>query len=118
MVKFWCLVRRQICSRPPVMKLSKIGRLFLASLLAVNGLPALGSYNATPIDRNLVLQNWANALGMSGDLARDGEMASIEYWASGTVSLNGHACALTNYHASVKYQVPGMRVEFTCVDGS
>ena len=72
MVNFECLVRRQICSTPAVMNLSKIGRLFLASLLAVNGLPALGSYNATPIDRNTVLQNWANALGMSGDLAQDG----------------------------------------------
>src|SRR5712691_9652358 len=117
MVNFRCLVRRHICSTPPVMNLSKTGRLFLAALLAVNGLPALGSYNATPIDRNTVLQNWANALGMSADLAQDGEIASIEYWASGTINLNGHECALTNYHASVKYQVPGMRVELTCVDG-
>src|ERR1700682_1556206 len=55
---------------------------------------------------------------MSGDLAKNDEITSIEYWGTGIVNLNGQPCALSNYHASIKYQVPGMRVEYTCVDSS
>jgi serine protease AprX len=89
--------------------------LVLASLFAVNGLPVFSASNTVASDRQTVLQDWANALGMSGDLGRD-EISALEYWGTGTLSLHGQPCVLTDYHASIKYQLPGMRVEFTCVD--
>ena len=84
--------------------------------MACSGLPVFAASPVTPPDRTTVLQAWANALGMSGDVAERAELTSIEYWGTGTVTVNGEACRLTTYHASVKYQVPGMRVEFACVD--
>jgi subtilisin family serine protease len=95
----------------------RLARLFLASLIAVNGIPAVTAPGARPIDRQTVLQEWANALGMSGDLTEN-EIPSIEYWGTGTINENGQPCTLTDYHASVKYQVPGMRLDFTCADAS
>src|SRR6202022_1393958 len=103
---------------PGVMTLSKFGRLFLASLIALNGIPVLGASGATPTDRPAVLQNWANAVGMSGDNSGKDEITSLEYWGTGTVTLNGQLCKLMDYHASIKYKVPGMRVDFACVDAN
>jgi serine protease AprX len=94
----------------------RFATLFLASLIAVTGIPAFTASSVTPSDRQTVLQDWANALGMSGDLAANDELTSIEYWGTGTVNVQGQPCTLTDYHASIKYQVPGMRVEFACVD--
>ena len=96
----------------------RIARFILASLIAVNGIPAFTASNVAPTTRQTVLQEWANAVGMSGDLAGQDEITSIEYWGTGTLTLNGQSCALTDYHASIKYQVPGMRVEFTCTDAT
>jgi hypothetical protein len=101
-----------------VSNVSKLGRFLLASLFALNGLPVLNASSTVPTERQTVLQEWANALGMSGDLAKNDEITSIEYWGTGVVNLNGQPCALSNYHASIKYQLPGMRVEYTCVDSS
>src|SRR5439155_11062365 len=84
------------------------------SLLAINGVPALLASNAAPVDRNAVVSDWASALGLSSDLAAN-EIPSIEYWGTGTITLNGAPCALTSYRASVNYQMPGMRLDFRCV---
>jgi hypothetical protein len=83
------------------MTMSKLCRVLLATLMACNGLPVFAS-PVTPPDRTTVLQAWANALGMSGDVAERAELTSLEYWGTGTVSLNGEPCTLTTYHASVK----------------
>src|SRR5437763_3014470 len=101
----------------PQMFLSKLGRFFLASLIATNGVPALLASNATPLDRTAVVTDWANALGLSGNPAEN-EMASIDYWATGTVTVNGAPCVLTSYRATLNYRTPGMRVDFRCVDAA
>jgi serine protease AprX len=98
------------------MTVSKLGRLFLASLVVLNGMPVLGASGAAPTDRSTALKNWANAVGMSGDNSGNDEITSLEYWGTGTITLHGQLCTLTDYHASIKYQVPGMRVDFACVD--
>src|SRR5437867_594161 len=96
--------------------IKRLPHLLLASLMAVSGIPSLEASNTTPTDRPSVLQEWANALGMSAAFAEKSELTSIEYWGTGTVSVNVEPCRLTDYHASIKYQVPGMRLEFSCVE--
>ncbi len=65
-----------------------------------------------------MVSDWANALGMAGGQAAHDDITAVDYWATGTVRLNGSPCALTNYHVSVNYQVPSMRQEFSCVDAN
>src|SRR6185436_13702484 len=100
------------------MKLSNFGRLTLASLMALNGLPVLTASSPAPKAEQTVLSDWANALGMAGDVAVQDDIAGIDYWATGTVRVNGAPCTLTSYHVSINYRVPGMRQEFSCVDAT
>ena len=65
----------------------------------------------------------ADAIGMlRGPQERDG-VVTFEYWATGSLDLQGRACQLMNYRASVRYPaadrrerfpVPAMRADFTC----
>lgn len=65
----------------------------------------------------------ADAIGMlRGPQERDG-IVTFEYWATGSLNLQGRPCQLTEYRASVRYPaadrrekfpVPAMRVDFTC----
>ena len=65
----------------------------------------------------------ADALGMlRGPQERDG-IVTFEYWATGSLDVQGRPCSLTNYRASVRYPatdrrerhpVPAMRVDVTC----
>ncbi|HEV3215744.1 MAG TPA: hypothetical protein VGZ27_08475, partial [Vicinamibacterales bacterium] len=80
--------------------MKRFARLFLASVIAVSGIPAFTASTVTQLDRQTVLQDWANALGMSGDLGQHDEISALEYWGTGTVSLHGQPCVLTDYHAS------------------
>jgi hypothetical protein len=74
-------------------------------------------------DLESALYKAADALGMlRGPQERDG-IVTFEYWANGTIDLQGRPCQLTNYRASVRYPaadrrerhpVPAMRVDFTC----
>lgn len=70
----------------------------------------------------------ADALGMlRGPQERDG-VVTFEYWAKGSLGLQGRTCEATEYRASVRYPaadrretfpVPGMRVDLTCAgDGA
>ena len=65
-----------------------------------------------------MLSEWANALGMAGGQAVNDDIAAVDYWATGTVLVNGAPCTLTSYHVSLNYQVPSLRQEFSCVDAS
>lgn len=62
----------------------------------------------------------ANALGMLRGLQLRDAIATMEYWATGSMSVPAQvsrpgaartAYTITNYHASIAYDVPGMRVE-------
>lgn len=74
-------------------------------------------------DLESALYKAADALGMlRGPQERDG-IVTFEYWATGSIDVQGRSCELTNYRASVRYPaadrrerhpVPAMRVDLTC----
>jgi hypothetical protein len=74
-------------------------------------------------DLESALYKAADAIGMlRGPQERDG-VVTFEYWATGSLNLQGRTCQLTNYRASVRYAapdrrerfpVPAMRVDYTC----
>jgi len=41
-------------------------------------------------------------------------VATLELQGTGTIQVQGQPCKLTNYRASISYQVSGMRVQYTC----
>src|SRR6185503_2235525 len=95
----------------------KLGRLFLACLVALNGLPAATASSATP-DRTRVLSECATALGVRGDLTKLGGIITIDYDSTGTIAVNGEPCQLTAYRVRLNYALPGMRREFSCIDAN
>ena len=101
-----------------LMKPSTIAQLFLASLMAFNGSPALTASTPSSKAEEPVLSDWANALGMAGGQGVQDEITAVDYWATGTVRLNDAPCALKSFHVSLNYQVPSMRQEFSCIDAS
>jgi hypothetical protein len=98
---------------------------------------ALATFAATPFaqtgtafppaepakDLESALYKAADALGMlRGPQERDG-IVTFEYWATGSIDVQGRSCDLTNYRASVRFPaadrrerhpVPAMRVDLTC----
>ncbi|MBI4886288.1 MAG: hypothetical protein HY824_04295, partial [Acidobacteria bacterium] len=77
-------------------------------------------------DLESALYKAADAIGMlRGPQERDG-VVTFEFWASGSIDLQGRPCPLANYRASVRYPaadrrerfpVPAMRADFTCAAG-
>lgn len=61
-----------------------------------------------------VLYNWANHMGMLREIEEHELIATLEFFATGTVTVNGQPCKLTRYHAEVNYQMSGMRADFAC----
>lgn len=70
-----------------------------------------------------ILYKAADAIGMLRGQQEVDRIVTFEYWATGTMNVDGKPCNLTDYHAAVRYPVPGansrlpvpaMRVEFTC----
>ena len=66
-------------------------------------------------DPKPVPQLWMWHMGMlRGEYEVDG-VATLEIQKStGTIRVGGQPCALTNYRASINYQVSGMRAQYTC----
>ena len=65
-------------------------------------------------DTKSVLFNWMWYLGMLRGVQEVDAVATLELQASGTIQVQGQPCRLTNYRASINYQVSGMRVQYTC----
>jgi len=61
-----------------------------------------------------VLYNWANHMGMLRGVREVESIGTLDYVGTGTISVNGQPCKLTKYHATINYQVSGMRVESAC----
>lgn len=61
-----------------------------------------------------VLYNWANHMGMLRELDEHDRIATLEFFATGTVMMGGQPCKLTRYHAEINYQMSGMRADFAC----
>lgn len=65
-------------------------------------------------ERSAVLYFWANHMGMLRGVQERDSIGTLDYVGSGTITVNGQPCRLTRYHASVNYQVSGMRVDYAC----
>src|SRR5881396_2356279 len=65
-------------------------------------------------DVKSVLFNWMWYMGMLRGVQEIDAVATLELQATGTIQVQGQPCRLTNYRASVNYQVSGMRVQYTC----
>ena len=66
-------------------------------------------------DNKTVADQWLWHMGMLRGVYEIDGVATLELEKSkGTVRVAGQPCTLVNYRASVNYQVPGMRVQYTC----
>ena len=67
-------------------------------------------------DLRAVLFNWAWYTGMLRGIDEHELIVSLEYQAAngGTIQVEGQPCTLTKYRASINYQTPGERVQYTC----
>jgi len=65
-------------------------------------------------DRKSVVFNWMWYMGMLRGVQEVDAVATLELQGAGTIQVQGQRCNLTNYRASINYQVSGMRVQYTC----
>ena len=65
-------------------------------------------------DRKSVLFNWMWYMGMLRGVQEVDAVSTLELQGTGTIRVQGQPCKLTNYRASINYQVSGMRVQYTC----
>ena len=65
-------------------------------------------------DVQAVLYNWANHMGMLREIEEHDLIATLEFMATGTVTVAGQPCRLTRYRAEINYQMSGMRADFAC----
>ena len=90
--------------------------------LASNGQPVWAQRTPPPPtqkaaaagDRKSVLFNWMWYMGMLRGVQEVDAVATLELQGTGTIQVQGQPCRLTNYRASINYQVSGMRVQYTC----
>jgi hypothetical protein len=67
-------------------------------------------------DLRAVLFNWTWHMGMLRGIDEHELIVSLEYQANGaTIQVDGQPCTLTKYRASINYQTPGERVQYTCM---
>jgi hypothetical protein len=74
-------------------------------------------YTPSPGARDLkaVLFNWFWYMGMLRGPQEIEAVATLEHKATGTIQVSGQPCKLTNYRVSTNYQVPGQRIQYTCI---
>jgi hypothetical protein len=79
--------------------------------------------SAAKSELDTILYKAADALGMLRGVQEADRIVTFEYWATGTMSVGGKPCKLSEYRGSVRYPisgatsrlpVPAMRVDFTC----
>ena len=75
--------------------------------------PRAAAAPAGATDLKKVLYNAADALGMLRGNREDDKVATMKYWAAGTMAVNGQTYKVTSYVGSVNFHVPGMRADIT-----
>jgi hypothetical protein len=60
-----------------------------------------------------VLYNAADAIGMLREVDEEDGIARVELWATGTMHVDGQTFKLTKFRASINYDEPGIRIDFT-----
>ena len=61
-----------------------------------------------------VLYSAADSIGALRTAAEVDRIASMNYTATGTMTVNGKPCTLKEYRASINWLLKGMRVDYTC----
>jgi hypothetical protein len=68
---------------------------------------------ATPTVKD-VLYSAADSIGALRTAAEVDRIASMNFTASGTMTVNGKPCTLKEYRAGINWLLKGMRVDYTC----
>src|SRR5437868_673527 len=76
--------------------------------------PPASAKAAAAGDRKSVLFNWMWYTGMLRGVQEVDAVATLELQGTGTIQVQGQPCKLSNYRASINYQVSGMRVQYAC----
>ena len=91
------------------------GLLTVASKAQFGGGPPPYTPAKDAKDLRAVLFNWTWHMGMLRGIDEHELIVSLEYQANGaTIQVDGQPCTLTKYRASINYQTPGERVQYTC----
>ena len=61
-----------------------------------------------------VLYDAADVIGMLRTPEEVDRIASMNYWATGTIQMGGQACKLVDYKASVNWLLNGLRIDYRC----
>jgi hypothetical protein len=91
-----------------------IGAPLAASAQGFNAGPPAFTPEEGAKDLKSVLFNWTWYMGMLRGVDEHELVVSLEYQGNGTVQVSGQPCTLTKYRASINYQTPGERVQYTC----
>lgn len=65
-------------------------------------------------DAKTTLYRIGDALGMLRDVEEYDAIITMDWRGTGTITVDGQSCQLANYRGQVRYNVPGMRVDFAC----
>jgi hypothetical protein len=77
-----------------------------------------GQTTEVPAATKQLLHKVADSFGMLRTTDEDDAIATLRFWATGTMTVDGRPCRLANYAASVNYHVPGARIDYACADAS
>ena len=80
--------------------------------IGVLGFAALASAQTNQLKQ--VLYDMGDAIGMLRTPAEVDRLSSMNYWATGTVTVSGLTCKVVDYKASVNWLLKGMRVDYKC----
>lgn len=83
--------------------------------LAAQRTPPASPVAAAAGDVKSVLFNWMWYMGMLRGVEELDRVATLEVRkGTGTIRVGGQPCTVTDYRASINYQIPGMRVQYSC----
>ncbi len=87
----------------------------MASLAVQGYTPPASTVAAAKGDVKAVIFNWMWYMGMLRGVEEQDRVATIDIRKGmGTTLVDGQPCKLSDYRASINYQVPGMRAQYTC----
>lgn len=86
---------------------------FVAGAVVAAGAQVAKPQGAVPTVKD-VLFSAADSIGMLRTAAEVDRIATMNYWATGTIVADGKPCKVKEYKASVNWLLKGMRVDYTC----
>jgi hypothetical protein len=86
---------------------------FMAGAVVAAGAQAPRPQGGAPTVKD-VLYSAADSIGMLRTAAEVDRIATMNYWATGTMIVDGKACTLKEYKASVNWLHKAMRIDYTC----